>query len=337
MKVNVAGNGVLTVPDFFVLGAAKSGTTSLHRYLEQHPDVCMPRRKESWFFSSNFSGAGLDHEVNTIAGMVTDIRSYARLYNGCRSGQLLGEASPSCLYTHRATIANIRAIYSDEEALARLRYIIILRNPVERTWAQYRTHQAWLHEDLSLRQAVDSATVSKRLSQNLNPFYDYIGFGRYADQVAAYFTAFGKDRVRVVLFEDLRDDPAALCRDLFSFLGIDEQYRPPNLAPRNAGLGEPHAAWFTRLVRSSGGLKSACLRVVPERARKELKGWLIRKGSRAPSSRLDDETRAFLAPFFADDIARLEGMISRDLGHWMAPGASVSQGAPDDGHGAHVH
>ncbi|MBD3241174.1 MAG: hypothetical protein GF331_11360 [Chitinivibrionales bacterium] len=319
MNVNVRGHGMLRMPDFFIIGAAKSGTTSLHRYLEQHPGVCMAARKESWFFSSNFSGLGRNDEVNTIQGMITDIRAYSALFSGARPGQLLGEASPSCLYTHRTTIGNIRSIYAENQAWRRLRFIIILRNPVDRTWAQYRTHLAWQHEDLPFEQAIERETIRRRLSHNLNPFYDYVGFGMYADQVAAYLSAFGRDSVRVFLFEDLVADPVRLCREVFEFIGVDTEYTPPKLEPRNAGLGESRAPWFTRFVRSSSGFKSACARVVPLRARDELKGWLIKTGARSPKSALGQSSRRKLAAIFADDIMRLQQTIDRDLVGWLFP------------------
>jgi hypothetical protein len=314
MNVDVDGFGTLALPDFFVLGAAKAGTTSLHAYLAQHPRVVMPVLKEPLFFSSNFAQVGEDIEINTIKGMYTCIRKYSSLYRDVKTGKLLGDASPSYLYTTRATIANIKKTYAADERWKQLRFIVMLRHPVERAWAHYQTARAYLHEPLPFELAVAEETWAERRRRHWDVFFDYLGFSAYTSQLEAYVNAFGRERLKVVLFDDLRRNAAALCGELFSFVGIDAGFSVPNLRPHNAGLGEPKYPWVKKLLCSDNLLRRSAARLIPFHLRSPLRrGIAARVSQRA---RLDPGTRQRLCERFADEIDKLEHFLGRDLSGW---------------------
>ena len=110
------------LPDFLLVGAAKSATSSLYYYLDQHPQITMASVKESWFFSfyekpPQYSSPGI------LSDVISELDDYLKLYDGAESGQILGDACPSYLYTYEDTIRNIRQLYSGE-ALANLKIII---------------------------------------------------------------------------------------------------------------------------------------------------------------------------------------------------------------------
>ncbi len=128
MKV-VSDNQTLVLPDFLILGAMRSGTTSLYHYLKQHPEIFMPSLKEPHFFS--YFGKPVSPLPSYIRSARWNLEDYLTLFESAMNGQLIGEASVSYLYYYRETIENIKRVYRDN--YSQLKCIAILRNPVERT------------------------------------------------------------------------------------------------------------------------------------------------------------------------------------------------------------
>ena len=123
------------MPDFLIVGAAKSATSSLHNYLEQHPQIKMASLKESWFFSF-YKNPPEYASPGKLSNLISEPDEYLKLYDGAKNDQILGDACPSYLYTYDDTISNIRQLYS-EEALSNLKIVISLREPVSRAYSQY--------------------------------------------------------------------------------------------------------------------------------------------------------------------------------------------------------
>ena len=226
MKVTLDPTPV-RLPDFLIVGAAKSGTTSLYYYLNKHPRLFMPEIKEPWFFSFKDNPPSYD-SPEPLHHVVWRLEEYLHLFSPAQEGQLLGEASPSYLYTYDTAIQNIKAVYGD--ARQKLKIIIILRSPSERAWSQYLHFHKWFMEPLSFPEAIDPGIIRQRLEENWNIFYDYRGFGLYDRQVRAYMDNF--PHVKVYLYEELRQDPLAVVRDILDFLEVEgaSGYTPPNIS-----------------------------------------------------------------------------------------------------------
>ncbi len=319
MKVNDKELGEISLPDFLLVGAAKSATTSLHHYLDEHPDVCMTAIKESWFFSF------LDHPPQyTSPGVLCDVVSrvadYVKLFEGCKSGQLLGDASPSYLYTYEDTIRNIRAIYTPE-ALKKLKIVISLREPASRAFSQYYTFNRRVHEPLSFEDAIQQQTIQQRLDENWNIFYDYVGFGRYYEQVKAFQQAFGKQNVLVVLYDDIRNDSAGTFQTICKFIGVDDSFLPNTDARYNDISGEPKVKWLVRVLTSQNPIKRALVAIIkaillrlPRKQTEAVIYALVRKLFKR--TEMAPAIRRALVERFSDDVEKLESLIDRDLSHW---------------------
>jgi hypothetical protein len=313
--------GDVALPDFLLVGAAKSATTSLYYYLSQHPEIRMSSIKENWFFSfmdspPKYASPGV------LSDVVTRLDEYVRLFDGARPEQRLGDASPSYLYTYRDTIRNIRSVYSPED-LKRLRIIISLRDPVSRAFSQYWTFKRRIHEPLSFEEAVDESAIARRLSENWNIFYDYIGFGRYHEQVKAYLDAFGRDRVLIFLYDDFRKDPIGVCQSIFAFLGIDANFVPDMQVKYNDLVGEPRRKWLWRVLTSRNPVKRAFAAVIkrillclPQEPTRKVLEPVFRRLIDMRRSEMMEQTRMKLVRGFSDDNRRLEDLIGRDLSHW---------------------
>jgi hypothetical protein len=312
MKVPHERLGDALLPDFLIVGAAKSATSSLHFYLDQHPEIRMPIRKESWFFSF------LDNPPHyrspaVLDGVVSCLEDYLALFEGAHPQQRLGDASPSYLYTYRESIRNIQAIYPPEY-LERLRIIVSLRDPTMRAWSQYRTFARAVREPLTFEEAIEPSTIAKRLTSGWNIFYDYIGFGRYYAQVKAYLEAFGENRVLVLLHDDIQADPVAVCQSIAAFIGVDPHFVPNVSVRYNTVSGEPMLKWAARALKSRNPVKRALAACLPKEVRQRI---LLALGARfLKRPPLSESTRLSLTRIFADDISRLEGLINRDLSGW---------------------
>jgi len=203
------------MPDFFICGAARSGTTSLWQYLRQHPDIYMPpaiEHKEPSYFCD-------------LYGM-KDWQAYLSLFRDAGNKKRLGEASGPYL-TSPESAGRIKAAAPDAGI------IISLRNPVERAWSLYK----WMHtngyEKLpSFAEAL--ATEESRLENadfirnNGQYYYNFLYFhsGLYHDQVKRFFDTFGRDRVRVIIFEEFTEAPSEHIKAAYKFLEVDPAFSP---------------------------------------------------------------------------------------------------------------
>ena len=204
----------MTLPNFLILGAARCGTTSLHYYLAEHPDVCMSSIKEPNFFLFEQDGRRpciADQRLMTKS--VRQRTAYERLF--IRPAAAVGEASPLYLYT-RETPHLIRAAVPDA------RLIAIVREPVDRAWS----HFVYVHDDLGTR-ALDAFAhaVQTEIGLGYEPYQTgthFLRLSAYAEQLERYRNVFPAEQLLVLSYDDLigRSD-MALTR-ICSFLGVDD-------------------------------------------------------------------------------------------------------------------
>ena len=273
----------------------------------------MPKEKEPWFFSfmdnqPHFSGP------NKFPGVIYRIEDYVKLYESASEHQLCGDASPSYLYTYNISIRNFQSIYKNPDQYNRLRFIISLRNPADRAWSQYWTFQRRHEDPLDFKDAVKQETIRERFEKNWVLFYDYLGFGSYYDQVKAYMDEFGNKRVKIILFDDLKRDAKVVCRDIFSFLGVDPSYSPNTDMVYNPS-GKPKSEWLIKLILSPSLIKGAFKKVVPWRVRQQIKHLIAQRIMTKTS--MPQDVREELIKYYEPGINRLQEFIDRDLGHWL--------------------
>ncbi len=297
------------LPEFLVIGAARAGTTALHTYLRQHPQIFMPDLKEPNFFAFageelNCRGPGADYINNSI----TDARSYRALFAPAPAGAIRGEASP--LYLHADKAAERIAAWR-----ADMRLVVILRNPVDQAFSHflYATKQAIEPEEDFVRAL---ALEEERLAAGWQPLFGYSRFPRYAQQLQRFLDRFPRDRIFIRLYEDFREDPQGLMRDLFAFLGADPGFAPDMSRKPNAG-GVPKNRALQDFLMKPNPVTRAIGLVVPQKLR-----WEIRDRIAALNTTRQQEmpaaARDILKERLGDDIRRLEAMIGRDLGHWLS-------------------
>lgn len=300
------------LPNFFIVGAAKAGTTSLHYYLKQHPDIFLPSMKESFFLSgfgkSSFSGIGSEYGQDIIE----ELDDYKKLFQDVRNEKAIGEACVAYLYFYERTINNIKTYLKETT-----RIIIVLRDPAERAFSNYRHHVRDRIESLSFEQAIDHSILEKRKNEKWWWGFQYIDVGYYYNQVKAYIKAFGNENVRIYLYEDLEESTYEVINDLFGFLGlmnnpkldITTRYNVSEI-PRSNNLQNFLYSKDNKLKRALGPV---VLNIVGRENTENLVNYLKNKNL----LRMNSRTRKRLIRLYKDDILRLENLIERDLSAWL--------------------
>ncbi|HEX5451573.1 MAG TPA: sulfotransferase, partial [Candidatus Limnocylindrales bacterium] len=203
------------MPDFFIVGAPKCGTTAMYEYLRQHPGLFMPFHKEPLYF-----GSDLHHRY----GRLTEAE-YLALFRPARPDQLAGEASAWYLYSTTAA-AEIKA------ASPEARIIVMLRNPVDVMYAQHSQLLFNRQEDINDFGLALAAEEERMAGRSLpgrpirpeNLFYRRMV--QFSEQLARYFAVFGRDGVHVIVHDDLLADTPEVYRSTLEFLGVDATFSP---------------------------------------------------------------------------------------------------------------
>jgi hypothetical protein len=297
----------MTLPTFIVLGAGRSGTTSLHHALSRHPEIYMTPTKSPNFFVAQEPVPDWEGPVarQMAAHWVRDRHAYEALFDGVTDELAIGEVSPLYLQATGAAAA-IHALCPD------VRLVAILRHPVDRAYAHFLGRRRDGIEARSDFGAVVAQERSRPLPDRV-AFGHYLGCGRYHHFLRPYYDVFPSERIRVLLFEDLAGDPAHALADILGFLGVDSEVAL-DLGHR-AQTGEIEnrllrAAW-TRSVRARSALRPH----LPARVRDRGGAVFLRRLGREA---LPHELRRELLEVFREDIERLQPLIGRDLSAWLA-------------------
>jgi hypothetical protein len=292
----------MILPNFLVIGAAKSATTSLHYALRAHPQVYVPEHKEPNFFA--FEGLPTNADPR-VTKSVTCLEDYARLFQGVTDEGAIGEVSPTYL-------VNSGACERIHRYIPEAKLIAVLRNPIERAYSDYLMR---VREGLEPLRDFGRALAEEEARHRVgHPGGYYVRTGFYGRQLRPYFNRFGADHIQVHLFEDLVANPDEALASMFRFLAVDPDFRPGPLlqtnvsgVPRNVAL----AALFG-LRKRFGPLASAAL---PLETKRRIKA-LMEKGLVRPP--LLPEHRKELVDVYRDDVRELEKLLGRSLGHWLA-------------------
>ncbi len=296
------------LPTFLVIGAGKAGTTSLHHYLGQHPQIFMSPVKEPKFFALaghalDFNGPG-DERIR-IDTTVT-LEAYRKLFERVHDETAIGESSTLYLNHEDAPDAIARH-------LPDVKLIAILRDPAARAYSAFQHLTRDGYEPLrDFDEALRAEPERKK-----NGWYYYWWYrdrGYYHRDLRRYFDRFAPDQIRVYLHDELDRDPQGVLADIFRFLGVDAGFRP-DVRVRHNVSGQARSARLQRVLRSQPSLRIVTKRVIPERWGHRLASSI--QGMNLERPPLDVRTRARLVEGYVEDVRRLEGLIGRDLSHWL--------------------
>lgn len=298
------------LPNFLIAGAAKSGTTSLYLYLNQHPEVYMSPVKEPKFITAQFikfplRGIG---DSRTEKGIIKTFDEYKTLFSKVKDEKAIGEASIDSLYFYEGAIPIIKKYLGD------IKIIIILRNPIDRAFSQYVMFTDRLRESLSFEDALKAEEERVRNNWAFGWHYTRVGF--YYNQVRSYLQNF--THVKVYLYDDLRQDTAGVVKDLYEFLGVDSSFVPDTHVKYNIS-GVPRNKIYHNLLTRPGRLKSTIKKICTLLLLQESLYKLVNKlrSGNLEKIEMKPETRNYLKDVYREDILKLQALIRRDLSHWL--------------------
>jgi hypothetical protein len=290
-------------PDFFIVGAPRCGTSAMCDFLRGHPSVFMPPKKEPHFF-----GSDLARQPN----YVRDERQYRSLFAAAGRAERIGECSVFYLVSRRAA-GEIKT------SVPAARILIQLRDPVEVMYSLHNLCVRGGQEPLTDFEAALAAAPDRVAGRRPGPpgFPLYREAVRFADQVTRFFTAFGREAVHVIIYDDLCRDPAGVCRGVLAFLGVSLD-NPVKLRVVNAG-GAPRSLMLGRVL-SGRRLTGLARRLVPIRYHTPIWQWARGLNTRSrPRSPLAPELRSRLRMELRDEVERLSDLLGRDLTAWSRP------------------
>lgn len=296
----------ITKPDFFVVGAPKCGTTSLYKYLQDHPQIFLPEKKELHYFSrsqiwSNSNGPG---DESAVASICLDIDGYRAQYASCPVTKIAGEVSPSYLF-YSQVAEDIKAYNKDAKI------VVILRNPAKKAFSQYCHMLRSGQETLEFVDALEQENA--RISQGWNDMWYYTRGAMYSEGVQEYYDVFGRQNVEVLLFEELAAHPQEVMKKLFKFLGVEESSNIETGTVFNEGAGKSRFGKGGMSLLRNEKFKKVIRSFVPRQHLKRLES-IAMKFLFEKKPKMSRTVYKKLIADFDDDIVKLERLLNRKTG-----------------------
>ncbi|MBE9042807.1 sulfotransferase domain-containing protein [Pleurocapsales cyanobacterium LEGE 10410] len=292
----------LKTPDFIIIGAAKSGTTSLYEYLCRHPQIFMCTPKEPDFFSI---------DANYAKGMDW----YCSLFDEASPTQTCGEASTTYSRWHQHPQTAER-IY---QALGQIKLIYIMRHPVDRAYSFYiHRFKGSLHKP--------ELAVSNTFEETINQQSEFIESSYYLQQIEQYLQFFPQESLLFLLMEDLIDRPAETLNKIMTFISVDNQVDLIEQEKIVANQAGDYPEWYVKKqlltpLKAIPGVNTLTS-LLPEKMKNNVyqiikkakyKEW---KNSQFTPPPMLPETRTMLLEHFREPNLKLARFLDRDLSHW---------------------
>ena len=298
----------MKTPNFFIVGAPKSGTSAIYSYLQQHPEIWMSTLKEPQFFGTDIKA---DH-------FIRNYDRYLALFEGARDENLIGEASVWYLYSTRAA-------EEIKEFCPQAKIIIMLRNPVEMI---YSLHSQLLYNKTEDIEDFEQALKLEKKRKNGENFplnstgplqaLFYTETAKYANQVKRYLDVFGRDNIHFIFYEEFKHDSQKIYRELLNFLQVDSEHiidlkvMNSHKKIKNRSIQNFLAKPPSFIARSGNFLLPKSLK------HRILKNLMILNTDYSSRSPLNCNLKSKLNSIFHEDIVELSNLLNRDLTHiWI--------------------
>lgn len=307
-------------PNFLIIGAAKSATSSLHEYLRQHPEVAMSVCKEPHFYSRRVTGGHpleyytqessdpFSSSQNSGCRLTLNQQNYEKLFTHVREEKAIGESSVSYL----ATPGVAELIRSE---WPQMKLVVLLRNPIERAYSAYLNMRRVGVEQLPFQEALKQE--EKRKSEKALFMLQYREMGNYYQQLKPYRRCFPPNQLLVVTYDDWVKDKKCFFRQLFRFLEVDEHFQVDTRFDYNRS-GTPRSQRLHDWIIKPNRWRRAIGKWMPGEIRWRLRK-LVRDANLTPKTPMPVESYNELRESYLPEIERLEGLLDWDLSHWKAP------------------
>jgi hypothetical protein len=309
------------LPNFFVVGAAKSGTTSLYEYMKMHPQIYMAPIKETHHFSTDIDNSKFrpnyarslnkdlskfletDMQEGIFHAFVKERDQYDKLFKNVKDEKAIGEITNSYLYSQEAA-KNIFTRFPDAKV------IMMLRNPIDRAFSHYLMDLRIGYETNDFMTALKKDMARDPKGWGISNLY--VEIGMYAEQVKRFIEIFPERQRRIYLFDDFKKDAGAVVKDMFTFLGVDpnvdidySQKFNPSFIPKNKLIGK---------LNTQKKIKDWLKGVLPKSVKSKFKKTFY---TDKDLPKITPAERKFLADIFRNDVMKLGKLLNRDLSKWV--------------------
>ena len=295
----------INLPNLLIVGAAKCGTTSLHNYLKQHPDIFMSKQKEPHFLINSDIGEDRIHKAITVLEDYEDMFKTNSIY------KYKGESSVMYLAFPEFSIKNIKK-YLDPD----VKIIIMLRNPVERAFAGYLHNLRYNpSENLSFEEAFEKSEARYYKERDITPDTRYLHVGNYYSQVESFMSMFN-DNVLVIMYEDYVNNIDLCLANVFDFLDIDKI--SVDTSRRHMVGGWIFKRKFLRnLLIPKNNFKSLIKSFLPnKKIRKAIKQKIMNM-STVENPSISKDMQKKLTEYYRKDIDNLSKLLNKELNCWI--------------------
>ena len=289
----------MKLPTFFCVGAQKSGTTTLHDILIQHPQICLPEEKETKFFQDNEKyQKGLEFYIK-------------RYFSNCTKEKILGEVDPEYMFFEYVPERISKDIGRDTKL------IFMFRNPVDRAYSHYWMSVRRGYEDKPFEEAIKLEPERIKKNQYFRRYFSYISRGFYVKQVKNYLKYFPKENMFFIIFEeDFLKNRKETISKLFNFLGVEDLSEKINIDLKSNPASLPKSKIIRDILYKPLLVRKVARTVIPnEKIRLKIRKFLEeinQKPFKPP--KLDPALRKqLLEKYFIEDIEELEKIIGRNL------------------------
>lgn len=302
----------MTLPNFLIIGAQKSGTSSLYRHLRAHPEVFMSRRKEPKYFAleSEEFGFKAPYTLPDAVDRYADLQRYQELFEGADGALAIGEASTWYLHTPGTPERIHRHV-------PEMKLVAILRNPVKRAYSNFLHNRNYLEIEPLGDFGTAVAAEEKRLEEAWGHPWYYKDKGRYYKHLRRFYALFDADQIRVYLLEDLKRNPVELLHDLYRFLELDDTFTPDFSQRYNVSAQNTRSESVHTFLDKPHPIKTVLKPLVPTWLRRQLKSIVHERNRVKPT--IEPAIYLQIQAELRDDILNLQELIERDLSVWLRP------------------
>ena len=275
-------------PDFFIVGAPRSGTTSLHEYLNEIPEIFMCPKESGYF--SKFS-----------IGRITSEEEYKNSFADATPNQLIGEST--AIYLRDPETPD-----KIHQANHNAKIIIMLRDPIERAYSHYLMYVHNGYETQSFSKKLELYDKNKSDGR----FHDYIIMpSYYFDSVSKYIDVFGREQVKICIYEEFADKTQKIVSEILDFLCIDSSL-PKNITEKYNDFAHPPGK-SQKFIMTNYISQNIGRRLLPKSTRLSIKNFLSDKNSKP---KLEENDILKLCEFFVDDVTKIQDLLQQKL-HWQ--------------------
>ena len=281
-------------PNFFIVGGSKCGTTNISYYLNLHPKIFFSELNEPYYFCK----WDVPEEYNRNS-MITNMKKYLDLFKNVKNEIIVGEASSPYLSCPHAAL-------EIKKAFPNSKILISIRNPIERSHSAYFSYQFMKPNEQNFMEMIK--THEKLISEKIFYIDSILESGFYTKNIKRYQEIFGKENVKVIIFEDYIKNTNQHIASIFNFLGINDKI---DLNEQSKGSYRVPKNFFTKSLLNNKNFRKVSTILIPTIMRQKLGDKYFLKQVKKPEM-LENE-RNYLRELYNDEVNELEKFLGKKL------------------------